>query len=249
MSLTLTRPFSVDFESSRTADTLEVWIDFQAPVAGKASVGVLEIMTAFAALGASGGLSGSTINPGRASINLAVSQLNGASGHWVFRDVLIDRRSICILLNMIHWAHLEMIPVRRARLAWPQGGLPSDPLALQFPELWPRLSFSLNIGDLLGDIDLDIELEQPQTDEVTSRIVNTMSHWLLATHRGAYADDSFDPSKSRVYLGPDVMSVKHQRIIWFIETLRGDESALDGILNLLEWVSQKIARVRHVELG
>jgi hypothetical protein len=119
---------------------------------------------------------------------------------------------------------------------------------MQFPELWPQLSYLLNIGDLQGDVDLNIELEQPQTEQVTERIVNIMAMWLLATHRGAYADDSFDPSESRVYLGPDVMSVKPERIIWFIETLRCDERALDGMLNLLEWISQKIAPIRHVQL-
>jgi hypothetical protein len=249
MAPRLTRPFSVDFETSRTLDTLEVWIDFQTSVNDEARVGVLEIMTTFAALGSSGCLSGSTINPGRASINLEVSQLKGTSGHWVFRDVSIDPASVCILLNMIHWAHLEMVPVRRARLAWPEKKFPSDPLEIQFPELWQQLSYLLDIGDLLGDIDLDIELEHPQTKEVTERIVNTMAMWLLATHRGAYADESFDPAESRVYLGPDVMSVKPQRITWYIDTMRCNDSAIDGLLNLLEWVSQKLAPIRHVELG
>lgn len=243
------RPFSVDFETSRTAETLEVWIDFQSSLSDETRVAVAEIMTTFAALGASGGLSGSNLDPGRASINLGVSKLNGTSGHWIFQEVLIDPSSICILLNMIHWLHLEMVAVRSVRLTWPARKMPSDPLAIQFPELWPQLSYSLKVGDLQGDIDLDIEIEQPQTEEVTERIVNTMAMWLLATHRGAFANDAFDPSESRVYLGPDVMSVTSHRIIWFIDTLRCDESSLDAILNLLEWVSQKIARIRHVELG
>lgn len=249
MPATLTRPFSVDFENSLAPDTLEVWINFKTSLGGEARIAAPEIMTTFAALGSSGGLSGSHIDPGRASINLDVSQLGGQSGHWIFKNVLIDPASICILLNMIHWLHLEMVPVRSARLAWPDSRFLSDPLAMQFPELWPRLSYSLNIGDLLGDIDLDIELEQPQTKKVTDLIVHTMSYWLLATHRGAYANDSFDPTESRVYLGPDVMSVQPQCIIWFIDTMRCDESALDGLLNLLECVSQKIARIRHVEVG
>jgi hypothetical protein len=245
----MNRPFSVDFLSSRTADTLEVWIDFQTSVGGESRVGVLEVMTTFAALGASGGLSGSTLNPARSSIKLDLSQLDNASGHWLFQDVLIDPASVCILLNMIHWAHLEMVPVGKARLALPANRAPSNPLEVQFPGLWPQLSFGLEVGELLGDIDLDIELEQPQPDETIKQIVETMSIWLLATHRGAYADDSFDPSLSRVYLGPDVMAVKPQRITWFIDTMRCHEGALDGMLNLLDWVGRKIARIRHVELG
>ncbi len=249
MPQAISRPFTVDFDASRTPRTLEVWVDFRTPVGEEAKISVLEIMTTFAAFGGRGGLAGSHINPGEANINLETSQLGGTSGHWVFRDVLIDPTSVCILLNMIHWAHLELVPVGKVHLAWPPGGLPSDPLAIQFPGLWPRLSFGLQIGDLLGDIDLDIELDQPQTKEVNERIVEAMSMWLLATHRGAYADNSFDPAQSRVYLGPDLMNVKPGRIIWFIETLRCHDSALDGLFNLLEWAGQKIARIRRVELG
>jgi len=245
----MNRPFPVDFLSSRTADTLDVWIDFQTSVSGKERVGILEVMTTFAALGATGGLSGSGLNPGRSSMKLDISQLASTSGHWLFHNVLIDPASVCILLNMIHWAHLEMVPVLKARLAWPVNRMPSNPLEVQFPGLWRQLSFSLKIGELLGDIDLDIELEQPHPDETTKQIVERMSMWLLATHRGAYADESFDPSQSRVYLGPDVMDVKPKQIIWFIDTMRCHEGALDGLLNLLDWVSQKIARIRHVEIG
>lgn len=73
--------------------------------------------------------------------------------------------------------------------------------------------------------------------------------WLLSTHRGAYADDVFDPSKSAVFLGPDVMDVSPMRIIWLIEIMRCNESALDGLINLLEWVHQRLARISHVEIG
>jgi hypothetical protein len=122
-------------------------------------------------------------------------------------------------------------------------------MAIQFPEQWPQLSFRLDIGDLLDDIDVVIEFHEPQNDDVIERIVETMAVWLLATHRGAYADDAFDPSKSAVFLGPDVMDVSPNRIIWFIEIMRCNESALDGLLNLLEWVHQRVARISRVEMG
>ena len=106
--------------------------------------------------------------------------------------------------------------------------MPSEPLAVRFPEAWPNQSFVLEIGDLQSDIDLDIELAVPQPNEKTEAIVHTMAMSLLATHRGAYADDIFDPSNSIVYLGPDVMDVSPNHIVWFIEVLRCNELALDG---------------------
>ena len=131
-----------------------------------------------------------------------------------------------ILLNMIHWVHLEVVRVQEVRLAWPAIQKVKDPLRIQFPGQWTQLSFPLDIGELLDDIDVEIKLGNTQASDVTAKIVDTMSIWLLASHRSAYADDFFNPSKSAIYLGPDVMDVSSDRIIWFIEIMRCDSSAL-----------------------
>jgi len=105
------------------------------------------------------------------------------------------------------------------------------------------------IGELLDDIDVTVRFRQPQDETTIKRVVDAMSAWLLATHRGAYADDSFDPSKTAVFLGPDVMNLSPERVIWFIEVLRCNESALDGLVNVLEWVHQRVAPISQVEMG
>jgi hypothetical protein len=228
---------------------MEVIIDYQTSADDNAKQGVQEVMTTFAKLGATGGLAGHICDPGQAGLNLKTNLITLQGGHWVFHDVRIDPASVFILLNMIHYIHLEEIPVKFARIVWPAITQLIDPMAIQFPERWSQLSFGLDIGDLLDDIDVVIEFEKSQDDELIEQIVETMSVWLLATHRGAYADDGFDPSKSAVFLGPDVMDVSPNHIIWFIEILRCNESALDGLLNLLEWVHQKMARISYVEMG
>ncbi len=65
--------------------------------------------------------------------------------HWVFREVRIDPASLYVLLNMIHYIHLEDIPVKMVRIAWPAISHLKDPLAIQFPDRWSQLSFRLNI--------------------------------------------------------------------------------------------------------
>ena len=150
---------------------------------------------------------------------------------------------------MIHWIHLEVIPVKNVHLAWPVIRTMKNPMEIQFPREWSRLSFPLEVGELLDDIDVDIEFDKPEPRDVTDRVVDAMSMWLLASHRGAYADDAFNPSKTAIYLGPDVMNVSSDRIIWFIEILRCNTSALDGLINLLEWVHRRVAPIRQVTLG
>ena len=118
MPLSIARPFSVSLDTSGSAASLEVWIDFERSVGDEAAVGVREVMTTFAALGSTGGLAGEQFDPAKTSMKLTASQLSNFAGHWIFEDVLIDPASSCILLNMIHWVHLEMVPVQQVRLAW-----------------------------------------------------------------------------------------------------------------------------------
>jgi len=243
------RPFPVYFQTAGTQNKLEVIIDFQASVSDDAKQGVLEVMTTFTKLGAVGGLGGTNIDPGQSGLLLQTSQTAGQRSHWVFQDVRIDPASVFILLNMIHYVHIVEAPVAMVRIAWPAVGQLRDPMAIKFPEQWSKLSFRLEIGDLLDDFDVNIKFSEPQEDEVVQRIVETMSVWLQATHRGAYADHAFDPSKTAVFLGPDVMDISSDRIIWFIEIMRCNENALDGLLNLLEWVHQKAAPITRVEIG
>jgi hypothetical protein len=243
------RPFAVYFDTAGMRNRMEIMIDFQIPVKNEAKEGLLEVMTTFAKLGAVGALAGHGFNPGQSGLILESNSILTQHSYWLFQDVRIDPASIGVLLNMIHYIHLEDIPLKMVRIAWPAISQLKDPMAIQFPDRWPQLSFRLNIGDLLDDIDVVIDLADPQDSKGIERVVETMSVWLLATHRGAYADEAFDSSKSAVFLGPDVMDLSPERIIWFIEVMRCNESALDGLVNLLEWVHQRVVRISDVEIG
>jgi hypothetical protein len=249
MAPTLTRPFSVQFLTTGQVNRLELSIEFQQPLDETAREGITEVMTTFGKLAATGALAGRSHNPGLSSMMLAGSDFSAQGTSWVFEDVRIDPTSIFVLLNMIHYVHLEDVSVRVVRLAWPEAERLSDPMTIQFPAQWPDLSYVLDDEDPTEDVDVTIELRKPEPPEVTEAIVDAMSVWLLASHRGAYADDSFDPSKSAIFLGPDVMDVSPDRIVWFIEVMRCSGSALDGLLNLLERVHQRVAEISRVEIG
>ncbi len=249
MSSPLSRPFDLQLELPRSLDEIEVRVEFGADVQGTARVASSEIMITFAALGASGALGGLETDPLRSHLHLADERISQRRGRWLFAGVEIDPRSLWILLNMIQWLHQKMVAVLRVVVAWPENRRPHDMEMLEYPELWQEPPFELEFGDMLGDIDLAIDFESAQPKAVTDRVVHMMSNWLLATHRGAYANDSFDPAESRVYLGPDVMTVTPSRVVWYIESMRCDEGALDGLLNLLVRVNHDVAAIRRVEVG
>jgi len=249
MAITLDRPFPVRFQPTGHVHRLQVSIDFQTPLDDVVKERITEVMTTFARLGASGALSGRSYNPGKSSMTLANRQFTPQGSSWIFDDVRIDPASVFVVLNMIHYIHLEDAPIEIVRLAWSDLERLQDPMAIQFPEQWPDLSYELDDKDPTDDVDVVIELSRPQPPEVIEQIVDTMSVWLLASHRGAYADDSFNPSKSAVFLGPDLMDVSPDRIVWFIEVMRCSGRALDGLLNLLERVHQHVAEINRVEIG
>jgi hypothetical protein len=243
------RPFTVEYEVLKVPELLEVTISFAAPTDLSIEKDVVEVLTAFGRLGQVGGLAGEDDNPVFTNLRLISSEFKPQTSRWIFGDVQIDQGSICILLNMIHYLHLEAAPIARVRIAWQNLRDIENPSALEFPGLWPRLSFQLEFGEMLDDIDFAIRFLKPENKDVLDIVVNTMAAWLLATHRGAYADDAFNPSDTAVFLGPDVMSISPNRIVWYIEVMRCNEDAFNGLINVLEWVHLNIAGIESVEVG
>jgi hypothetical protein len=148
---------------------------------------------------------------------------------------------------MIHYIHLEDSPLSSVHIAWPNLGHIPDPQVLRFPGQWPKLSYRLQIESLVNDFDVVVGLSARQQEVVLKKVIDVMSGWLLACHRGAYADETFDPSSSAVFLGPDVMDVTPDRIVWFIDAMRCNEAALNGLFNVLEWAHQNVTPISYVE--
>jgi hypothetical protein len=245
----MSRPFPIVLEPLGSPNRLDVALYFQVVAGDEIRQRVQEVLTTFARLGAVGGLAGRDVDPAQPGLTLESGQVDEHSALWRFRDVHIDPNSLQILANMVHYVHLEDVPLQLARFGWSNEQVPSIQSDARFPEAWRRPSFHLEIGDLLDDIDLVVELQEPQSEETLARIIDAMSMWLLATHRGAYADESFGPSDTAVFLGPDVMQVSPNRIVWFIEILRCNEGALDGLLNVLEWAHHNVTPISRVEIG
>ena len=244
----MNRPFSVQMMVSDRPGILELKLIFGEVVKDNAKVAVYEIMMAFESLGKYGALSGTTINPIATNIELENCDILETTGLWSFRLVKVDSASLCILLNMVHWLHLEIIPVKAVIVCWPPNNALTEPVELRYPGRWPNISYDINIGELISEIDLEIEFVNSQQQQTLDEIILVMSKWLLATHRGAYTDEDFGPSKSYILFSPDVMDVKPERIVWFFDVFTCHDGAWDGLFNLLEYVHNKIASIKGVQL-
>ncbi|MER8528443.1 MULTISPECIES: hypothetical protein [unclassified Mesorhizobium] len=245
----MNRPFALSVLPNAHQRELVVNLVLARSPDDQALIGIADVLKAFQGLAECGGLAGETHNPGMARALVSTTELREKTVSATFRDIVVDPASLFILANMLHWLHEKKIPLQRVSVLWPANERVVSTDEPQFPGPWPRYSYDVEIGDLIDDIDLEIELTAPQPKAVTDRVVDALSAWLLATHRGGFANEMFKPEESVIFLGPDVMNVEADYIAWFIEIMRTDESALDSLLNLLEWVHQNVAPIRTVSLG
>lgn len=242
-------PFAVALDVPHSLDAIEVRVAFAAGVADDDARDATEVMAAYASLGAVGALSGLHLRPSQARLALSDVRIDGPQGRWSFTGADVDPCALFVLLNMLHWVHLEIAPLARATIAWPENRRPSDTQRPCFPGACESLSFDCDFDDEGRAIDVTVDFAAPQPEPVVRQVVDAMSRWLLATHRGAYANAAFDPSNSLVAMGPDVMSLSADRVIWYLDQIRCDDAALDGLVNVLEFVSHRIAPIRRVHFS
>lgn len=245
----MNRPFALSVLPNANRSELVVTLTLARSPDDRALIGIADVWKAFQGLAEYGGLAGETNDPGLARALARTTYLKERTASATFRDIAVDPASLFVLVNMLHWLHGKIIPLQGASISWPSNERVVRTDEPQFPGPWPRYSYELEIGDLTDDIDVEIELAAPQPKAVTDRVVDALSAWLLATHRGGFANEMFKPEESVVFLGPDVMNVEADYVAWFIEIMRADESALDSMLNVLEWVHQNVAPIRAVSLG
>jgi hypothetical protein len=244
------RPFPISIASGARPDEILVRAELSHPLDAEAEVGVKDVVQAFAGLASRGGLSGTLHNPGAAPEVVVDLRWDDRRIEVAYREVAVDPGALFILVNMFHWLHRKIVPITGLSVSWPARSRIIDPYEPDFPEQWPNLSYEFQSDDeMAGDIDVEIYLARAESPETTRAIVDAMSKWLLATHRGAFANDMFAPQESAVYLGPDVMLVEPDYVVWFIDLMRTDDAALESLLNVLEWVHQRVASIRAVTFG
>jgi hypothetical protein len=167
---TIDRPFAIRFDANGGEDELEIVIDFQRALDDGVRQGVTEVMTTFGTLGASGVLAGDGHYPSRASMTVKASEFWPERCHWSFRDVRIDCASACILMNVVHYLPLGRSADRNAAGRVPDDWSPERSDDAPISRAIASTVVSLNIGDLLDDIDVVVEMVEPQADEITNKL-------------------------------------------------------------------------------
>ena len=245
-------PFSFEVRPSGAPSTLLACGSFERTLEEAQRVGIEQALRAFAELGKMGALSGSSISPAVSTIETAACDLSGRIVELRLAACRIDPLSLSMLANIFHWVHLEVAPLVAVTIEWEQAAAWPNTAVREFPGQWLQPSFAFAEGDLDGGGDVDVGIEFLETRDVDANrafVENVLGTWLLATHRGAFADDVFSPAESAVYLGPDVMTIEPDRVVLHVEDVRCDEAAWSALVNLLEGIHHRGIPLRRVELG
>jgi hypothetical protein len=237
-------------ELTRNADpgVLELHLLFRNPLSDLQKLGWHEVMQSFIDLARSGALSGSSIAPARSGGILEQGRLDDREGYWRIRRTILDPSAFTPLVNLCHFAHLNVSAIEQLSLYWREA--PAGDSVETFPAAWPQLSFELTEHELTGQtVAIELEFREPQAANVRERINKVIGDWFAAAGWGAYADDQFPLPGSTVILAPQVMTTNELGITWYIEEFFCSDAVFHGLVNCLERISLTLAPIRRVTVG
>ena len=237
-------------ELTRNADpgVLELHLLFRNPLSDLQKLGCHEIMQSFIDLARSGALSGSSIAPARSSGILEQGRLDDREGYWRIRRTILDPSAFTPLVNLCHFAHLNVSAIEQLSLYWRDA--PADVRAETFPAVWPQLSFELTESELTGQaVSIELEFRESQSSNVRERANKMIGDWFCAAGWGAYADDRFPLPGSTVMPAPQVMTTDALGITWHVDEFLCSDAVFHGLINCLERISLTLAPIRCVVVG
>jgi hypothetical protein len=242
------RPFVVTFRPVASQDVLDVRLSFAAPGSAEQlstmSLFLKEVFD-FLRCGAAGG---DGVDPAAVSLTPAPPVMDPGGVHFALSQVRLASASMSCLLNMLEWGHHHIAPLLGVSVSWAPANLLPDPLALLFPSAWPA-SYPLEIEDLERRFTIAVELDRPHTEEEIERIeVASIAAWATGLNRGAYGNEHLRPAECALLLTEDAVEILPNGFVWFVDALRCDDAALDGLTNALERMHRTIAVIRRVTI-
>ena len=145
------RPFEIQFDRQIHSETIMVAIEFATNISSnQKKQEIITVMQKFADLGTVGALSGANVEPSRSTLQILQSKLDYVHGIWKFNDAhRIDCKSIYSLLNILHFIHEDINSIANVKILWNEVKLLENPLAQQFPDMYSKVPFEINIWELL----------------------------------------------------------------------------------------------------
>ena len=246
----LQRPFRVVFRRANSAHEARIHVVFK-ELLGPVRENVIRLffgeLTAFVQ---SGALSGDRIHPASIRPEAPPAVVRPVTATQTWSGMTLPVEALTCLLNMLEWLHHHEAPILEVQLAWDTAVLPTIASATTFPAAWPKLGFALDIdGACEQRFDIEVQFRERQSVEYLDRVLHEVGAWFTAVNRGAYGDAAIPPASCCLELTGEAVELTTESMVVYIDRFRANDSAVDGLANVIERVHRKLIAVARVSLG
>jgi hypothetical protein len=244
------RPFVTRYSADAPPGALSATIRFKSPLSDEGAEIADAARDKFSDLANAGALCGEGLQPDQSEIRSSRTLFpNAQTAIWSFADARIDPGSLTVLVNFVEYIHTKFVPVTDLEVKWAQIARLTDPSRDDFPQAHQPVSFDFTYDDALSSFDIVVEFHEPQPIERVEEIEGIVGAWFSGANLGGYGDDSSAPAITSIKFAPDVSTVSEDSIVWYIDRFACTRQAIDGLVNVVEKVHRRHARVRSLEIG
>jgi hypothetical protein len=201
----------------------------------------------------SGALAGESIPPWTSTVESWEDPvIHGSTIEWSLTGVTCDPQAWVILAQMLLVDHREH-PIVRIDIA--ESSRPSEMTVVTgmsrfnpYPNRWAEIRFPIDFyDDLPKNFTVYAGFARPLSEDDKERISEELSAWAPGLMLGAYGVAPVPPDKCTAFPDEDVVFVDNA-FEWAITRFKAHSAAIEGLINVLASISQKIVQVTEVRV-
>jgi hypothetical protein len=202
----------------------------------------------------SGALAGESIPPWTSTVDSWEDPVTHSSTvEWSLRGVTCDPQAWVMLAQMLLVDHRDHPIVRieiaessrRSEMTYVVTGMSRfNP----YPNRWAEIRFPIEFyEDVPNNFTVYAGFTRPLSDDDTERIDEELSAWAPGLMLGAYGVAPVPPDKCTGFPDEDIVFLDNA-LEWQISRFRAHTGAIEGLINVLASISQKVVQVTEVRV-
>jgi hypothetical protein len=258
--VTLTSPYALPFRviypldlGSGTRD-LTIRVLLAETVSTDAAEAIDSTVLPFLLMATSGAFAGELIQPSTSTVeSWEDAVIHGSIIQWSLTAVTCDPQAWVVLAQMLLVDHREH-PIVRIEIA--DTSRPSEMTGVvtgmsrfnPYPNRWAEIRFPIDFyEDLPKNFTVYVGFARLLSEDDKERISEELSAWAPGLMLGAYGVAPVPPDKCTALPDEDVVFVDNT-FEWAITRFKAHSAAIEGLINVLASISQKVVQVTEVRV-
>jgi hypothetical protein len=244
-------PFDFNYEAIPDKGKIDIYMDLECSVDESPYnlETLLSPLKVFANLANVGGFAGDKYQPSTSFMNLTDScKVSKKRLSWSLNYRNVDAKSINVLKNILHYAHLKISSIQAISIKASQEMLNASYID-ELPPLFLPLPFTFEDERGIDETNLTIEiyLLERQSKVTITQVEDVFGHWFTAASNGAFSSNVYPPDLCKIYIGDETVYTDDMLIIFIDKLIIDNESGLSCLLNALHWGHSHLASIKDVK--